>query len=363
MRKNLPEKNPARCNHRTTLYARSATAAAVFVMLLAAAMLAGCSSGEVREDIHSPQTPLIWPNPPEPARISYSRTIENPGNIGANRGFFKRLSNLVFGEESNAIIKPYGIAVDSKGRILVADTAFKRVHIYDIANKKYDHIDEAGDTELQSPISVAVDADDNIYVTDSVLARVFAFNRDGKFLFEIKGLTRPTGLAVNKRTGRLYVTDTGKNVVEEYDLKGKRIRDIGGPGDKSGEFNFPVDLFVDINGDLYVVDAMNYRVQIFDRDGKFLTMFGHHGDGTGDFGRPKGVAVDNDGNIYVADALFDTVQIFNRKGAFLLNFGALGRQAGFFWLPTGVFIDETGKIYVADSYNKRIQIFDYLGNG
>ncbi|MFQ5735609.1 MAG: 6-bladed beta-propeller [Thermodesulfobacteriota bacterium] len=342
---------------------RLAFFAMTLLLVFAAALFAGCSSGDVKQDIHSPQTPLIWPSPPEPARISYSMSIGKPTDIGAHKGFFRKLADLVLGPSSDDMIKPYGITVDSRGRVIVADTAFKRVHIYDIRDKKYDYIEEADGELFVAPIAAAVDANDNIYVTDSERARVFAFDRRGSFLFAIDGFKRPTGVAVNANTGRLFVSDTGRNVVEVYDLKGNKVKTIGGKGSGKAEFNLPVDLFVDINGDLYVVDTMNYRIQIFNRDGEFLTMFGRHGDGTGDFGRPKGVSVDREGNIYVADALFDTVQIFDRKGNFLLNFGALGRQAGFFWLPTGMYIDGTDKIYVADSYNKRIQIFDYLGNG
>lgn len=337
--------------------------AAIFLLLCTAVFLAGCSSNKAKEDIHSPQTPLIWPSPPEPARISYYKSIETPADIGATKGFFQRIAELLLGPKTDDIIKPYGVTVDSTGRIIVADTALKRVHIFDEAKKKYSYIEEAGDAQLQSPIAAAVDGEDNIYVTDSLNPGVYAFSRRGKFLFEIPGLGRPTGIAVDKKAGRLYVSDTQRHVVEVYDLKGKSIMTIGGHGEGPGQFNFPVDLFVDVKGDLYVVDTMNFRIQIFGPGGKFQTMFGRHSDGSGDFGRPKGISVDSEGNIYVADALFDTIQIFDRNGNFLLNFGALGRQVGFFWLPSGMFIDETDKIYIADSYNKRIQIFDYLSQG
>ena len=53
--------------------------------------MAGCSSSTVKEDIHSPQTPLIWPSPPEPARISYYKSIETPADIGAKVKGGKRL--------------------------------------------------------------------------------------------------------------------------------------------------------------------------------------------------------------------------------------------------------------------------------
>lgn len=322
----------------------------------------GCTSSEVKTDITTASKPLIWPSPPEPARISYVRMIEKPQDIGAGKGFFKRIAELVLGASSDNILKPYGITVDGAGKIIVADTALKRVHIFDTKKQEYSYVDEAGGEPLSSPISAAVDGDDNIYVTDSMLGKVFVFSPKGKFISGFEAGERPTGIAINKTLKTVYVSDTSSHTIRLYDLKGKLLDTIGKYGSKKGEFNRPVDIFIDKAGDLYVSDTMNYRVQILDKDGDFITMFGRQGDGTGDFGRPKGISVDRDGHIYVADALFDTVQIFDRNGDYLLSFGTLGREAGSFWLPCGMFIDNGGKIYVADSYNKRIQVFEYLGS-
>lgn len=333
----------------------------VVAALSAAFMAYGCSPQGVK-DKEAELKPLVWPSSPEPARIAHLKTIATPDDIGANKGFFSRILDYVLGSTNQEIIKPYGVTTDSKGRLLVADAGYKRVHIFDMNKNSYDTIDNAGDLRLSSPIGVAADGDDNIYVTDSALQKVFVFDKKGEFLFPIEAGEKPTGIALNRQAKRIYVVDTGTHSVSIYDLKGKVIKNFGVlGGGKGGEFNYPVDISIDKNGDVYVVDAMNYKVQIFDKDGKFLSMFGHQGDGTGDFGRPKGVGVDRDGNIYVADALFDTVQIFDRGGVFLLNFGAIGNDRGAFWMPTGLYVDAGNKVYVADSYNKRVQIFEYIG--
>lgn len=330
----------------------------VFIFL---AITVGCAPSALKDETQTPQRQLIWPAPPEPARVSFFRTIERPEDIGANKGLFRRIADFLIGPRSDDIVKPYGVTVDSAGRIIVVDTALKRVHVFDMKKSKYFYIEQAGDANLESPIAAAVDGEDNIYVTDPLFGKVFAFNQKGKLLFDIGGFKRPTGIAVNRQDKILYVSDTGRHEIKAFDLKGKHIKTIGKWGSEPGQFNYPVDIFVDAGGELYVADSMNFRIQIFGKDGKFLTMFGRHGDGTGDFGRPKGVSVDRDGNIYVVDALFDTVQIFDKNGKFLLNFGTLGREAGKFWLPGGIFIDRGDKIYVSDSYNKRIQIFEYHG--
>ncbi len=332
-------------------------------VLLLVLFLAGCGPRAVPDEALLSQGTLIWPSPPAPARISYIRSISRAKDIGAKKGLFKRLLEALLGSAANNIIKPYGVTVDSEGRLIVVDTALKRIHIFDINNNKYRFIEDAGRSLLVSPIAAAVDSLDNIYVTDPIAGKVFVYNKDGRYLFDIDAGQRPTGIAINRELGYLYVVDTGSHHVRVLDLKGKEIKRFGSPGSGEGQFNFPVDIFLDRRGDVYVTDTMNYKIQIFDKDGKFLTRFGRQGDGTGDFGRLKGVAVDGEGNIYVADAIFDTVQIFNREGRFLLNFGALGSFRGAFWMPAGVFIDRGDRIYVADSYNKRVQIFEYLGDG
>ncbi len=338
----------------------------IAVLLPALVILAGCSTSTIDENRLAPRDTgsLIWPNPPEAARISYLSTVRKAKDVGADTGFLAKLAYYVLGKKKDdGIYKPYGVTADSAGRIIVADTALKRVHVFDPRKKKYFYIDEAGDSEFSSPIAVAIGADDEMYVTDSILGKVFVFDRDGDFKYGFAAGRRPTGIAVDRTRKLIYVSDTVAQNVKVYDLKGGLLRTIGRRGTGPGEFNYPVDLFVDRNGELYVIDSMNYRVEMFDDTGKFVAKFGKQGDGTGNFGRPKGVAVDRDGHIYVADALFDTVQIFDREGRFLLNFGSIGTEAGMFWMPCGLFIDSGDNIYVSDSYNGRVQVFEYLGNG
>ncbi|MBE9528896.1 MAG: 6-bladed beta-propeller [Proteobacteria bacterium] len=338
----------------------------VLLLIVFGVTLTSCSTsgggGADAEDLSS-QKALIWPSPPAPPRISYSKTIATPKDIGAGTGFFRRLADVLFGSAANNMIKPYGLTVDSDGRVLVADTALKRLHIYDVKQKKYSHIESAGDTGFVSIIGVAVDADDNIYLTDSIAAMIYVFNSKGKYIRGFNAGTKPTGLAIDKPAGRLYVVDTGEHNVRMSGLDGKGVKTFGERGDTEGKFSFPVDIFLDDRSDVYVVDTMNYKIQIFDRNGRFISRFGTQGDGSGDFGRPKGIAVDHDGNIYLADALFDTVQIFDREGNYMLNFGSVGNARGAFWMPSGLHIDSGGYIYVADSYNRRVQIFEHLGEG
>lgn len=336
---------------------------ALILLILVTAIISGCSSrGQIIGDKNVGESRIYWPQPPDEPRIAYLATIERPRDIGAKRGFLYTLGAIIFGPSRERIIRPYGLAVDSTGRLVVADTALKGIHIFDGEKGRYKFVNKAGRFSLESIIGVAVDGNDNIYVTDSVSGRVYIFNKKGRFTGKIDGFVRPTGIAINKESETLYVVDTNTHSVSILDLEGKLKGTFGGNGFKKGEFNYPVTVALDRGGDLYITDSMNFRVQIFDKDGNFLTTFGSHGDGTGDMARPKGIAIDSDGNIYVADAVFDTIQVFRRDGEFLINFGTVGTGTGNFWLPSGLHMDPFNRLYVADSYNRRVQIFEYLGD-
>ena len=58
---------------------------------------------------------------------------------------------------------------------------------------------------------MAADKEENIYVSDSVLRRVYVFNKNGNFLREIGSdnmMQRPTGIAIDRVSETLYVVDT-----------------------------------------------------------------------------------------------------------------------------------------------------------
>ncbi len=325
-------------------------------------LLASCTSSQFQEEsVEVMEAPLVWPSPPSEPRITFERIIEKPDDIYAKKGFLRGLAELLLGKESSRVIKPYGITVDTNGRVIVADTALKRIHIFDVNRRKYTWHDKVGKNKLLSPVGVASDLEGNIYIADSDVKKVFVINKTGRLLSTIDGdFARPTGLAIDREAHRLYVVDTWDHNVKVYNLDGTYLLTIGGRGAGKGKFNYPTDISVDRDGLIYVSDSMNFRIQTFGKDGKFMSMFGHHGDGTGDLARPKGIGVDGAGHIYVVDALFDAVQIFDRDGQYLLGFGATGHEKGRFWLPGGLFIDENDTIYVADAYNRRIQVFKHI---
>lgn len=312
---------------------------------------------------------LVFPAPPEVARIKYIQSLARESDLEAKSvGLWGKILNAVLGRETVnlSLNRPYGVCADTTS-VYVADSDGGAVVVFNMVSRKMTRIGGTLEGRLMSPMGVALDGAGRLFVTDSSANTVKVFSVDGKYLyrFGLPGsgagqLKKPIDIAYDSGLNRLLVSDSGNSRVMVFDASGKYLLQIGKKGVGDGEFSIPVGMAVDPKGRILVSDTILCRVQVFSPEGKFLFKFGEQGDSLGYFARPKGVASDSDGNIYVSDALFNAVQIFNQEGKLLMHFGAEGGEPGAFQLPIGLFVDRQDKVYVADSFNQRVQVFQYL---
>lgn len=173
-----------------------------------------------------------------------------------------------------------------------------------------------GDGQFIWPVSLDLDRDENVYVSDENLHRISIFDKEGKFL--------------------------GK---------------WGRPGSGDGELNGPSGLAFDREDNLFIVDSLNSRVQKFTQDGRFLTKWGRRGSGVGELDTPWGICVDRTGHVYVADWKNNRVQKFTPEGEVVGEFGRSDTGVGDLNHPTGIAVDSEGDVYVTDWGNHRLQVY------
>ena len=115
-------------------------------------------------------------------------------------------------------------------------------------------------------------------------------------------LKKPWGVAVNARD-EIAVTDNGNSRVQLFSSDGTYLRLFGTKGDKQGEFNFPSGIAFDVkNENIFVTDSNNHRVQLFSKQGEYLKQFGGKGSLDHQLQYPYGLSVDSDGKVIVADS-------------------------------------------------------------
>ena len=234
-----------------------------------------------------------------------------------------------------ALWTPYGLAVDSKGSIYIADGKVGAIFIFNTETKELQMIKHGRDAHFGDIIGLAIDDSDRLFVSDTKLHHIVVFDKNHKVEGSIsEGVVDPGGMAINNENRFLYVADPALDQVLVYDAdKLTLIRKIGTAGKKHtltapGQFSVPTNVAVDADGNLYVTDMYNNRVEIFDADGNFIRAWGKAGDRPGTFSRPKGIAIDADGHVWVADAVMDILQCYTPEGQFLMWMGGHGLFPG-----------------------------------
>jgi DNA-binding beta-propeller fold protein YncE len=244
---------------------------------------------------------------------------------------------------------------------------------------------------------VAVDRQENIYVSDEWLNQVTIYDRQGNFLKKWSTLEkddgRPHGAAdlALDADENVYITDGRSNEVRKFTREGRFLASWGESGDGNGQFNSPWGITVDSAGYVYVADHLNHRVQKFTADGQWVAQIGHPGTGRGGLHLPTDVAVDPDGDVYVCDWSDNgyhpgRVHVFDSDGRFLTVFVGDAQQLSKwaqmtveanadylkrrrevpttepewrFAVPTGLTFDaKKGRLIVVDNQRSRLQVYN-----
>ena len=357
------------------------------VLVLGMTLLAPTSgfADKKKKAAAAPQTPkvidysnIVWPNPPAIARIKYQAfySAEKVSQVEAENSTKKakwmdRLAGTQPQAESTKVLfqlgEPYGMAVDSKNNLYVADQKVGAIFIFNTETREVELIKNKTHAHFGRIIGLAMDDGDRLFVSDPGLRHILVFDSTHKAVDVITdGMVEPSMLAIDRENRLLYVSDIELDQVLVYDADSFKLkRKIGTTGHKheltsAGDFAKPSGVAVDSDGNLYVCDTLNNRVEIFDADGKFISAFGKSGDGPGYFARPKGIATDSDNHIWVADGMQDRVQVFNQDQQLLITFGGHGLLPGMFQGIVSLAIDKNNRVFTSEIYPGRVQQFRYV---
>lgn len=343
-----------------------------YALLFASLLITGCGETRYLLRYEKPAQEKVWPSLPDKPRYRFVGQLTGEANLEAQddggagaaiKNFFKMLVGLGSGsDQTRTLLRPQSGVVDANGRIIVTDAGRQAIFVFDEkqgqmliwrdANEEYGFV---------SPVGVGVANNGDVLIADAELRRVVRLDAQGKpkAEFGVEDLERPTGLAIDPASGKIYVADTVEHNIKVYADNGKLEQVIGQAGTGPGQFNAPTHLAFE-GGKLYVTDTFNSRIQIFDSAGKFINELGSRGLYLGNLVRPKGVTADSAGNVYIIESFHDYLLVYDASARFLLPIGGTGSGVGEFYLPAGVWVDDRDRIYVADMYNGRVAIFQYL---
>ena len=253
---------------------------------------------------------------------------------------------------------PYGIAINSRGEMIVSEWNAHQVSVLDSTGKTIRRFGSRGDRpeQMNCPTGVAVDRDD-VYVTSR--HKLQKFSRDGHLIKTVgqKGdkegeFNTPRGVRLHN--SHVYICDGDNHRIQVFDCELNFIRTIGSRGLGRGEFNLPYDLDFDAEGNAYIADFGNNRIQVLDISGQFIRQFGHE-EGEGRLKKPTAVHIIGQ-FVYVSDKDHHHIAVYETSGQFVTSFGRRGEGEREFKVPRHITSDHNGFIYVCDWLNSRIKI-------
>jgi len=289
---------------------------------------------------------------------------------------------------NNTLADPRSAAVDSAGRLFIADSGNKRILRFDppFTNgmAAVQVFGQAGDfttanqansmnvnaDNVGNPDGIAIDGNDNLILADRFLHRVVIYNDPVN-----------TDTTADIAIGQADLTSAERNQNDVNPVPGQNT------------LNNPIGVGVDADGNLYVADEANNRVLLFKAplttNMNATNVYGQPNFTTDTPGTsetlmngPVYTAVDPvSGNLYVADAINHRVLEFEDPQTDILADRVFG-QGDDFTTGTlnkggvsadslndvaGVAVDADGNLYAGDRFNNRVLRFDIAppdpGNG
>ena len=314
---------------------------------------------------------------------------------------------------------PTGIAVDGAGVAYVSDSSNNLIRAVDVSTGVVTSFAGGGSAggvgsgrangagsvvTFNYPTGLDVDgapgvAASNIYVADNnnhliraiaVTTRVVSILGGGTSAGSTDGLSSkfnfPTDVACDTSSGRLYVADSGNNLIRSIVISTKSVSRFAGGGSTTGLasgfvngigsaalFDTPIGIALDGSSSiLYVAEYGNSAIRAIAISSRAVTLLagGSRGyaDGFGTTARflyPYGIDADGSGSIFIGGTQNDAIRVINISSTQVSTLAGLttsyntpvdgiGSMAKFD-KPFGVSVDGSGKVYVSDASSNLIR--------
>ena len=249
--------------------------------------------------------------------------------------------------KGETVQSPSGIAVNSKGLIAVADCDGQCILLFD---REGNYLRKFGGTDigqLGTPSCLTFINDSEILVADQINHCIQQFNVHTGEVMEAFGKVgegeNPISVSMDS-DGRVVVTDCVNSKIQVFTKEGEPVL--------SFRTSFPTKCISHQNT-FIVTNSNNQCIKIFNSSGKFLHKIGAQGKGEGKLDWPRGFCIIRSGNqhnILVCDFNNQRIVQFTMEGFFT------GKTVAKLQGPVGIATTPDGRILVSDTSAKKIYI-------
>jgi DNA-binding beta-propeller fold protein YncE len=268
--------------------------------------------------------------------------------------------------------KPRALAIDAQDHLYLVDIT-ARIQVFS-ADGQYLRGWRTPASQNGRPTGLSISRSGKLLVADTHYYRILVYELDGRL---VEGATLGGTLGngpgefgfvtdvVDDSQGNLYVAEYGDwDRVQKFTPEGKFLLQWGSHGEQPGQFRRPQNLAIDRHDRIWVADACNHRIQVFDTTGRLLWYWGEQGGEPGQLYYPYDLIVienlagdpgDDQSQVVVCEYGNHRLQKFTFSGKSLGCWGTHGRNPGQLHNPWALAHDSQGRIHVLDSNNNRVQ--------
>ncbi len=283
----------------------------------------------------------------------------DPNNVGRLEKIWGRR-----GVSAGRLQKPRAMAIDRNDEIYLVDMRAK-IQVFDTEGK-FLRGWATPTHENGRPTGLSIDVDGNLLVADTHYYQLLIYNREGDLLriLDGSGGKGPGGFemvldGVQDSKKCYYVSEMGEfDRIQKFSADGEFLLQWGGHGSEPGQFVRPQNMAIDEKDQIWVADACNHRIQVFDTEGNLVRIWGTEGSEVGQLYYPYDIVFGDNETVYVVEYGNHRVQKFTLDGQSLGCWGTRGRGDGQLFNPWALVRDSRGKIHVLDSNNHRVQRID-----
>ncbi|MGQ0643952.1 MAG: AAA family ATPase [Elusimicrobiota bacterium] len=269
----------------------------------------------------------------------------------------------------DSLSRPESLAFDKNGLYWVTDGNQQKVHIFGAdTNSPLDVIGGEGGTEgkLRFPVGVAIDPRGRAVIANSGNHRIEIYDPSlpedqrwatrGMAGIAAGRFNEPRGIAFDSQ-GKAWVVDTRDHRVQFGDLDADTWTHEGERGSEPGQFEVPKAIAIDSRDRVWVADVGNRRLQVRDPSTGKWAVVEKTAMPVGQLSLYTGLAVDPYDRIWITDSQQDFVHVYDPQHdvLFFNMFGGSGSEPGEFNGPWNIAFDLQGNVWVVDIGNRRFQ--------
>jgi DNA-binding beta-propeller fold protein YncE len=267
------------------------------------------------------------------------------------------LSKIYKSNAKAKLIKPMDVT-SIGNKIYITDAASSSINVFSKNGKYQFSFGKRGTNKEQFLYPYGITKyKKEIYVADFQGNKISVFNESGKFLrpFKLEGSRNiQTPGIIRIERDKIYISNITTGSIVISDLKGRNLTTIKYAKDRNDKISGPNGLAVDKkSGDIFISDSNNSRVLVYNENGEYLYKINSDGKRY-NFQYPRGIAISKT-KLYIVDALASKIIVTDLKGKYISEFGQMGNEDKNFVLPNGVYVENFKYVYVTDTQNHRVK--------